>query len=143
LRVDYEDVEAEMVTSFLEGLTTADAGLQGAGERLLKFAANRAWSAARRPIGETPSEDPSRLVAPDDRDLFSRVRWEVEISPPPREQGLSAPLRLTGSRAQIEGERLGMLAHEFGLSDVVYRARRPSEGRPIGTLSLPPLGAGR
>ncbi|WP_329082192.1 hypothetical protein [Streptosporangium sp. NBC_01469] len=143
LRVSHEDLEAEMVTSFLEGLTTADAELPGAGERLLKYAASRAWSEARSGAREIATEDPSVFVRPDDLDLSPQDGWELEISPPAREGGLPASIRFTASPAQVEGERLGTLAHRLGLMDIVYRARRPDEGRPIGTLSLRPVGAAR
>lgn len=143
LRVSHEDLEAEMVTSFLEGLTTTDAELPGAGEGLLKYAASRAWSEARSGAREIATENPSVFAQPDDLDLFPRDGWELEISPPASENGLSAPIRFISSPAQVEGERLGTLAHRLGLMDIVYRARRPDEGRPIGTLSLRPVGAAR
>ncbi|MDP9844049.1 hypothetical protein [Streptosporangium lutulentum] len=143
LRVSHEDLEAEMVTSFLEGLTAANVELPGVGKRLLKSAANRTWSAARSGAREIATEDPSVFAQLDDLDLFPRDGWELEIAPPAREDGLSAAIRFAASPAQVEGERLGTLAHRLGLMDIVYRARRPAEGRPIGTLSLRPVGAAR
>ncbi|GAA3673193.1 hypothetical protein GCM10022224_041820 [Nonomuraea antimicrobica] len=141
IRVSHEDLEAEMVTSFLEGLTSADAESPGASDKLLKSAANRTCSAVRSGRREILLEDPAILIPPDDLDLFTRDRWELEITPPGRADGLSAPIRFTASPTQIEGERLGMLAHRLGLQDIVYRARRPPEGRPIGALSLRRVGA--
>ncbi|MFC7642337.1 hypothetical protein ACFQX6_16305 [Streptosporangium lutulentum] len=128
---------------FLEGLTAANVELPGVGKRLLKSAANRTWSAARSGAREIATEDPSVFAQLDDLDLFPRDGWELEIAPPAREDGLSAAIRFAASPAQVEGERLGTLAHRLGLMDIVYRARRPAEGRPIGTLSLRPVGAAR
>jgi hypothetical protein len=141
IRVSHEDLEAEMVASFLEGLTSADAESPGVSDKLLKSAANRACSAARSGTREILLQDPTVLMPPDNLNLFTRDGWELEITPPGRADGLSASIRFTASPTQIEGERLGALAHRLGLQDIVYRARRPPEGRPIGALSLRPVGA--
>ncbi|WP_433327408.1 hypothetical protein [Spirillospora sp. CA-294931] len=139
--VSGEDLEAEMVTCVLEGLPTADPDDLEAGERVLKSAASRAWKLAMASSRERATANPHEvdhsrqhmLVGP-----FGSGSWELEIQPPSHEKGLSAPIRFTASTPQIEGERLGALAHRLGLADVVRQARRPGPGRPIGRLTVRP-----
>ncbi|MBA9003026.1 hypothetical protein [Thermomonospora cellulosilytica] len=140
---DYEDIEAEFITAFLENLRTADPSRPDAGETLLKAASKSAWCLARAHARERPTGDPSVLIALDELDLYSEGGWELEFTPPPRPDRLSASLRFVATPAQLEGERLGTLAHRMGLADVVLRARRPSDDLPAGTLNLRPAGAAR
>lgn len=139
VRADPEDLEAEMTTAFLEELPCTNPDLPGAGDRLLQWTARKAWAAARASVREIPTSDTSTYP----EQVNFEAAWELSISPPPRPNGLSAPIRFTGTSKQAEGERLGMLAHHLGLADIVYRARRPSEVRPIGNVFLRGVGAAK
>ncbi|WP_459801990.1 hypothetical protein [Herbidospora sp. RD11066] len=139
IRADPEDVEAEMTTALLEELPNTNPDLPGAGDRLLQWTARKAWASARAGVREIPVPDTSAYP----EQVHFDAAWELSISPPPRTDGLSAPIRFTGTSRQAEGERLGMLAHHFGLADIVYRARRPTEGDPIGNVFLRKVGAAK
>lgn len=142
LPVDRIDLEAEAVLGVLEGISTVDPLVSGAGEVILRAAASRMWRFARRALPERSVPDPSVLPQRDvlpSLDTFA-VSWSVQITPPDRAEGLAAPIRLSASKERIEGERLGALADGMGLRDVVHRARRARRGQCIGTLTLHPTG---
>ncbi|MEU8822312.1 hypothetical protein [Streptomyces sp. NPDC048636] len=147
--VDLEDVEAEAVLGILASLGTLDGEEPGLDDLILRAGYTHAWRFARRAAQEMPVADlasvaarrNTTLLAP--QELAVEDAWEVDVAPPPRADGLSAPLRFTVSRTRVEGERLGSLADRLGLRDVIFRARRPGDGEPIGTLSLRPAGAKR
>jgi hypothetical protein len=149
LPVDVDDLESEAVLAVLESTRVLDPDGPGLGERIMRAAATRAWTFARstareRSVPDVPALAAERgLTAPWHANGSGTEGWELQISPPDRTDGLAAPLYFTVSRERIAGERLGALAEGIGLRDVVYRARRPSEGRRIGTLSLRPAGSPR
>ena len=140
------DLEAETVQGVLEGVAAVDPLAAGAGERLMRAAAGRAWRLARssvpkRPVPDSAALSADRVAQPyPDRRLSA---WIVHITPPDRADGLAAPIRFSALRQRIEGERLGALAEEMGLRHVVHRARRPGPGRRIGTQSQIPNGIPR
>lgn len=143
LRVSPEDLEAEMATTLLEGLTTIDADLPGAGEKVLKSVSSRAWSEARSGSRETPVKDLFVFAPPKGLNRFPGGRWESKTAPPGHIGERSAPIRLAATPSQIEGVRLGVLAQRLGLTDILDCARRPTKRRLIGTLSLRSTGAPR
>ncbi|MFC5753328.1 hypothetical protein [Actinomadura rugatobispora] len=142
LRVDRADVEAELVAAFLEELPHSDPDHSGSGETLLRRMSRRVWPEVRRGHREVAVADPRGLAGPDSPGDVPGDAWELEISPPPSPTGLRAPIRIT-HREQAEGERLGLLAGDMGLGEVVHRARRLGAGRPVGRLSLRPIGSAR
>ncbi|MGK5553968.1 hypothetical protein ACSNOI_20340 [Actinomadura kijaniata] len=142
LRVDRADVEAELVAAFLEELPHSDPDLPGSGEALLRRMSRRVWPEARRGHREVAVADPGELVRPDGSGDVSSDGWELEINPPAGPTGLRASIRIT-RREQAEGERVGLLVQDMGLGEVVHRARRLGTGRPIGRLSLRPIGSTR
>ncbi|MET8840373.1 hypothetical protein ABZW67_09785 [Streptomyces rubiginosohelvolus] len=148
LRASQPDVEAEAVLGLLETLTTLDPDFPDAAASLASAARSRAWRSARSarpmiPVGHIedlvkeanhPGAEGSSVLE------GSSSNWDVEITPPDGPDGLRAPVRFPVSKAQLEGERLGALAHQIGIHDVVRRARRPQRGRRIGTISVRPSG---
>jgi hypothetical protein len=141
LPADRADLEAEAVHGVLEGVHGIDPLAVGAGERLMRAAATRAWRLARSTLPERPVADPAVLPQPDampPAETGVPDIWTLHIAPPDRAEGLAAPLRFSASRQRVEGERLGALAEGLGLRELVHRARRPGPGRRIGTLTLHP-----
>ncbi len=140
LPAERADLEAETVRGLLEGLPTVDPLRAGAAERVMRDAASRAWLFARSTWHERAAPDTSPMwhtpaisyeeAAPDG--------WALHVTPPDRADGLAASLRFTEFPQRVEGERIGALADGMGLRHLVHRARRPSPGRPIGTLTLQP-----
>ncbi|MGW0391558.1 hypothetical protein ACWDYJ_11800 [Streptomyces sp. NPDC003042] len=149
LGADPADIQAEAVLGLLERLQTIDPQEQRVGDALAKAASSRAWALARQSAKETRVADIAAVAAarlarrPTDTVTEPEQGWELQVAPPDRPDGLSAPIRFTASPSQIEGERIGALAQGLGLRDIVHRARRPGEGTLIGTLSLRPAGGHR
>ncbi|QFG24675.1 hypothetical protein [Actinomadura sp. WMMB 499] len=142
LHVDPADVEAALVASFLEELPNSDPDAPGAGEMLLRRASRRVWPEASCGLRDVAVADIDEVARLADLDAVPGEGWELEIDPPAGAAGLRAPIRIT-SRRQAEGERVGMLAQDLGLGEIVHRARRLGEGRPVGRLSLRRIGAAR
>ncbi|MFF8442791.1 hypothetical protein ACF07U_18205 [Streptomyces californicus] len=142
LPVERLDLEAESVLGLLENVKTVDPRVAGAGEALMRAAASRTWRFARRALPQSTVRDPSLLPQPSSLPSpgAAAAPWALSITPPGRNGGIAASIRFSMSKEQIEGERLGAMAVGMGLSDVVRRARRPSPGRRIGTLTLHPGG---
>jgi hypothetical protein len=141
--VELRDVESDAVLALLEGVEAADPRQPGVDETLVERACRELWRSARQTLREQPAADISAIAAtrsllhPGEEDpLPEGDGWALHIGLPDRPDGLSAPLRFTVSPAHAEGLRLGALAGRLGLSDVMYRARRPGEDVRIGTLSL-------
>ncbi|MFI6156710.1 hypothetical protein ACIBCA_28980 [Kitasatospora sp. NPDC051170] len=148
LRTDRNDLEAAAVLGVIEGsLRFEDTGDGLAGERVMRTATGSAWRLARQGVRERTV--PHFVALTDRRDVLWQPpepgpdSWELQISPPDRPDGLTAPLHFTVSRERLAGERLGAMAVGIGLHDIVHRARRPRAGRRIGTLSLRPAGSPR
>lgn len=121
------------------------------GRQLLRPAINRVWAFAKARIRERPVADIAALAAAHlavEAPAQSPVSdwqdgWELWVSPPARSDGLSATVRFSVASERLSSFRLGELAGHLGLGEIVYRARRPSEGSRIGTLSLRPVGGRR
>ncbi|MGW2190044.1 hypothetical protein [Streptomyces sp. NPDC001719] len=149
LRVDWPDAESEAATGFLEALADTAGGELAEPDALMTAACRRLWRFGNRTAREVPVVDIAAVAAartaglPAEDELPSEDGWALEVTPPDRDDGLSAPIHFTLSPATVELVRLDALADRMGLKDVVYRARRPGEGTPIGILSLRPAGAPR
>ncbi|MFC9293388.1 hypothetical protein ACFTWH_20060 [Streptomyces sp. NPDC057011] len=147
--MDEADAESEAAAAFLEALAAADPGDPRLGSAMADLACRRLWAYGARVLREVPVADVAAIAAarteglPAEEDLPDAEGWSLYVAPPDRKDGLSAPLRFTLSSAAVEEARLTALADRMGLSDLVFRARRPGEGPPIGTLSLRPVGAPR
>ncbi|GAA4660824.1 hypothetical protein [Streptomyces youssoufiensis] len=145
LPAERADLEAETVQGLLEGLPTVDPLRAGAAERVMRRAASCAWRFARSTWHEraVPDTSPVWNASTISYEQTAPEGWAVHITPPDRADGLAASLRFTQFRQRVEGERIGALADGLGLRELVHRVRRPSPGRPIGTLTLHPHGSPR
>jgi hypothetical protein len=149
--IDRRELESEALLALLAAVAEVDPQAQEVGRALLRPAINRVWAFARASIRERPVADiaalaaahlaveaPAESPASDGQD-----GWELCVSPPARPDGLSATVRFSVAPERLESFRLGELAGHLGLGEIVHRARRPSEGSRIGTLSLHPVGGRR
>ncbi|MBT2458210.1 hypothetical protein [Streptomyces sp. ISL-86] len=147
--LDAADAESEAAAAFLDALAAADPEDPRLGSALADTTCRRLWAYGARTLREVPVVDVAAIAAartaglPTEEDLPDETGWNLYIAPPDRKDGLSASLRFTLSSAAVEEVRLTALADRMGLRDTVFRARRPGEGPPIGTLSLRPVGARR
>ncbi|AZM88874.1 MULTISPECIES: hypothetical protein [Streptomyces] len=139
-RGERKDVESELLLGFVEAVRDADPEASDVGHALLVAAGRRAWAFAKSAERETAVEDTELLSAcrgAPQGDPLAVDGWEIHLPAPARQGGLSAPLRLTAGSRTAEGERLGMVAEELGLGDVLDRARCRTRGRTrVATVSL-------
>ncbi|MFJ5937172.1 hypothetical protein [Streptomyces sp. NPDC093071] len=151
LPVDRRELESEALLALLTVLADMDPRARETGRALLRPTTNRVWAFARARTRERPVADIGALAAahlsaesPAESPVGDRHDgWELRVSPPARPDGLSATVRFSVAPDRLESFRLGELAGHLGLGEIVYRARRPSEGSRIGTLSLRPVGGRR
>ncbi|MBL0777366.1 hypothetical protein G6541_08400 [Streptomyces albidoflavus] len=151
--VDTEDVEAEVVAGILLALSKLNGDEPDPDDILVRAALSHGWAVAKAESGqhkaniavrgEAVHEEPFCALPGFSVDSAAESAWEMEVAPPARPDGLSAPVRFTVSKSRLEGERLGSLAERYGLREVVLRARRPSAGPRVGRVSLRPAGAQR
>ncbi|AYN38572.1 hypothetical protein D9753_06150 [Streptomyces dangxiongensis] len=132
---DRDDVEAEMLTAYLETLRTVEPSTPDPGSVLLRAACSSAWNAAKQARPEKTVEDIQSTV--DSRDGRGAL-WQAEFDGPDRPDGLGATLRITVPAERAEGVRIGALATEWGLAASVSEACGVRRGRRIGTLALRP-----
>ncbi|MER7842696.1 hypothetical protein ABTZ03_01940 [Kitasatospora sp. NPDC096077] len=145
--IDGRELESEALLALLATLANVDPQAQEVGPALLRPAVNRVWAFAQASFRERPVSDIAALAAAH-LAMESPVSdwqngWELCVSPPARPDGLSATVRFSVAPERLESFRLGELAGHLGLGEIVHRARRPSEGSRIGTLSLHPVGGRR
>ncbi|MGW4031645.1 hypothetical protein ACWEFL_20430 [Streptomyces sp. NPDC004838] len=130
-----EDVEAELVTCYMEALAEFGTHSSDPGSHVLRTACSRAWEAWRRARRELAVEDVERAG-----DLQSRAGtecpWQVEYNPPARPSGLPASLRFTVPSHRVEGVRIGALAQAWGLTDTATEIPHTRRGRQVATISL-------
>ncbi|AKN73875.1 hypothetical protein QR97_32840 [Streptomyces sp. PBH53] len=136
---DRDDVEAEMLTAYLEALRTIEPRTPDPGSVLLRSACTRAWNAARQARPERTVEDIRYTV---DSRQDRGALWQAEVAGRDRPDGLAATVRITVPADRVEGVRIGALAREWGLTGAVAAACRFQHGRRVGTLSLRPRSRG-
>ncbi|MFI1589520.1 hypothetical protein ACH4WW_16645 [Streptomyces halstedii] len=149
--IDRRELESEALLALLTVLADADLRTQQAGRALLRPSVNRVWAFAKARTRERLVADVEGLAAahlsvesPAESPTGDwHDGWELRVSPPARPDGLSATVRFSVAPDRLESFRLGELAGHLGLEAIVHRARRPSEGSRIGTLSLRPAGGRR
>ncbi|WP_329565528.1 hypothetical protein [Kitasatospora sp. NBC_01266] len=149
--IDRRELESEALLALLAALTDVNQQTKEAGRALLRPAINQVWAFARARIRERPVADVAALAAahlaveaPAESPVSDwQDGWELRVAPPARPDGLSATVRFSVSPERLESFRLGELAGYLGLGEIVHRARRPSEGSRIGTLSLRQTGGRR
>ncbi|MEU5236578.1 hypothetical protein ACH4UR_23895 [Streptomyces lydicus] len=139
LRAERGDVEAELVTCYLEALGEVGAHDSDAGGEVLRSACSRAWNVWRRARLETAVDDVESaggVPSETDADGF----WRADYDPPPRHPGLSATVRITVPAGRVEGVRIGALAQRWGVADMATSVGHSGRGRQVATISLRRVG---
>ncbi|GAA2111755.1 hypothetical protein GCM10009759_54030 [Kitasatospora saccharophila] len=141
-RLERSDLEAEAVLGILTALAVADPETPCVGSLLIRGGIRQMWTYASRARKEIPVVDISRFararnIAPSPIACQLHDKQpESQMASAPCPTELSATLRFTGPQHRMEGERLGALAHNTGLPELAFRARRHHEARLVGTLAL-------
>ncbi|MFJ6737376.1 hypothetical protein ACIQOU_00470 [Streptomyces sp. NPDC091279] len=133
-----DDVEAELVTCYLEALADVTADTPDPGRRVLRSAVSRAWALWRRTRPEAAVADLGGTEGPG---TDTEGLWQTDHEPPARPDGMSAGARITVPAHRAEGVRIGALAQAWGLSDTA--TRYAGRGRQIATISLRRVGKDR
>ncbi|MFD4592668.1 hypothetical protein [Streptomyces rubiginosohelvolus] len=134
-RVERGEVEAELVTCYLEALTGIGPDTPDPGGQVLRSACSGAWALWRKALPERAVED----VEITGRARFDRAGddfWEMDYAPPARGSGLSANVRITVPAHCVEGVRLGALARAWGAADTGADVRYSGRGRQVAMMSL-------
>ncbi|MFE3547698.1 hypothetical protein ACFXN2_03385 [Streptomyces kronopolitis] len=135
LRAERGDVEAELVTCYLEALTEVGAHDPDPGGDVLRSACSRAWNAWRKARLETALADVETAGgAPIETD--AEGFWQADYDPPPRHPGLSANVRITVPAHRVEGVRIGALARTWGVADMATNVGHSGRGRQVAKISL-------
>ncbi|SEP97194.1 hypothetical protein SAMN04487983_1002304 [Streptomyces sp. yr375] len=122
-RAERVDVEAELVTCYLEALAEVEADTADPGGQVLRTACSRAWTVWRKTRPEHAVEDVEGVGG-------------VAAPVPGPSAGLSAGLRITVPAHRVEGVRIGALAQAWGLADTATDGRHQRRGRQVGAISL-------
>ncbi|MGQ4516745.1 hypothetical protein [Streptomyces sp. DW26H14] len=134
-RAERGDVEAELVTCYLEALAALTSDDPDPGRSVLRSACSRAYGRWRDAHRERPVDDVERAGAtafgPDAADS-----WQAEYEPVLRRPGLSAAVRITVPAHRVEGVRLGALAQSWGVADTATSVGFSGRGRQVATVSL-------
>ncbi|UUU20283.1 hypothetical protein [Streptomyces sp. DSM 40750] len=134
-RAEREDVEAELVTCYLEALREVGAHTPDPGERVLRSACSRAWTVWRRARPEVAVDHVEGTGGiPLGTDMEGP--WQVDYDPPAGRPGLSAGRRITVPAHRVEGVRIGALAQAWGLADSSACTSYSGRGRQVATISL-------
>lgn len=129
------DVEAELITCYLEalaGLTTNDLDPGGT---VLRSACSRVYDVWRNARLETASDDVERVGGAPFEGAATDY-WQADYDPVPRGPGLSATVRITVPAHRVEGVRLGALARTWGVADTATSVGFSGRGRQVATVSL-------
>lgn len=133
-RAERGDVEAELVTCYLEALADVGADDPDPGGAVLRTACSRAWNVWRAVHRETAVDDvesAGTLVGTD-----AEGYWQADYDPVPRAPGLSATVRITVPAHRVEGVRLGALARTWGVADTATCVGYSGRGRQVARISL-------
>ncbi|MEU0687996.1 hypothetical protein [Streptomyces uncialis] len=134
-RAERQDVEAELVTCYLEALAETGAHTSDPGGRILRSACSRTWTAWRSVRPELAVEDVEYVGGRSPGTGTGEV-WQADYDPPARPSGLPAGLRVTVPAHRVEGVRIGALAQEWGLAGTATDPRYSGRGHRVATLSL-------
>ncbi|MFI8386115.1 hypothetical protein [Streptomyces sp. NPDC085540] len=141
-RADREDVEAELVTCYLEELAKLDPRDprdSEPGSAVLRSACSRAWEAWRDTHRENTVEDVERAGGTSPGAGRDDV-WRADYDPAPRRSGLSASLRISVPAHRVEGVRIGALASAWGVAGTATSVGYSGRGRQVAALSLRRVG---
>ncbi|MYX15233.1 hypothetical protein GTY67_17860 [Streptomyces sp. SID8374] len=129
------DVEAELITCYLEALAGLAANDPDPGGTVLRSACTRGYDVWRNARLETASDDVERVGgAPVEAEAADY--WQADYDPAPRRPGLSAPVRITVPAHRVEGVRLGALARTWGVADTATSVGISGRGHQVATVSL-------
>ncbi|MEU6863854.1 hypothetical protein ABZ924_11355 [Streptomyces sp. NPDC046876] len=132
-RAERGDVEAELVTNYLETLAELGPTIADPGATVLRSACSHAWTVWRKAHNEVSAEDMERFTC---LPAVTGGLWQADYDPPERPDGLSATLRITVPAHRREGVRTGALAQAWGLADTATDTGHLRRGRQVGTMSL-------
>jgi hypothetical protein len=130
-----EDVEAELVTCYLEALTEVGADCPDPGGWVLRSACSRAWTVWRRARPEVAVDDVEG-VGHTPLGSDPEGPWQVDYDPPATHPGLSADRRIIVPAHRVEGVRIGALAQAWGLADTAAGTAYSGRGGQVATISL-------
>lgn len=134
-----QDVEAELVTCYLEALAETGAHTPNPGGQVLRSACSRAWTAWRSVCPELAVEDVEYAGRRSPGTGTEEV-WQADYVPSVRPSGLPAGLRITVPAHRVEGVRIGALAQAWGLAGTATDPRYSGRGHRVATLSLRRVG---
>lgn len=108
-RLDIADLRSAVITGFLEALATIDPARENLGSALYWTAYNAGRAACR----------PDRHIEPTDE--IDRIAAYITETPTPIHRGIvTATGHSHPTPGQLEGERLGSIAHRVGLTDRLH-----------------------
>ncbi|MGW6603408.1 hypothetical protein [Streptomyces sp. NPDC055036] len=134
-RAERGDVEAELITCYLEALAGLAADDPDPGGTVLRSACSRAydvWRHARREMAVDDVERADGVPV----EVEAADHWQADYDPVPRHPGLSATVRITVPAHRVEGVRLGALARTWGVADTAASVGFSGRGRQVATVSL-------
>lgn len=134
-RIERCEVEAELVTCYLEALAEVGPDTTDPGGHVLGSACSGAWALWRRALPERAVED-VEITGGARLDQAGDDSWEMDYAPPAHRSGLSANVRITVPAHRAEGVRLGALARAWGVAGTPAEVRYPGRGRQVATMSL-------
>ncbi|MFB8139414.1 hypothetical protein [Streptomyces parvus] len=134
-RVERGEVEAELVTCYLEALAEIGPDTPDPGGQVLRSACSGAWALWRRALPERAVDD-VEVTGGARFDQAGDEFWEMDYAPPAHRAGLSANVRITVPAHRVEGVRLGALARAWGVADTTAAVRHSGRGRQVATMSL-------
>ncbi|GGZ37210.1 hypothetical protein GCM10010387_34150 [Streptomyces inusitatus] len=141
-RAEREDVEAELVTCYLESLAEFGTHASDPGGHVLRATCSHAWEVWRGACHELAVENVEHAGGLSSG-AGAELPWQVEYNPPVRPSGLSASPRFTVPGHRVEGVRIGALAQAWGLSDTATEVPHTGRGRQVAAISLRRPGRGR
>ncbi|MFJ5228793.1 hypothetical protein ACIQBJ_02730 [Kitasatospora sp. NPDC088391] len=148
-RLDRSDLESEAVVGVLAALVEADPDAPEIGGRLIGAGIRQMWMYAGRVRKEVPRVNLGRFTRARASTLSGvpyRAQaqlWELCVAPPQRTARSAETPRPADTSHCLEGERLGALAHNVGLPELAFRARRHEGNRRVAILALRPTGGPR
>ncbi|MET9553644.1 hypothetical protein [Streptomyces sp. NPDC006645] len=134
-RAERGDVEAELITCYLEALAGLATDDPDPGGTVLRSACSRVYDVWRHARLEMAVDDMERAGgAPVEGEAADH--WQADYDPAPRHPGLSATVRITVPAHRVEGVRLGVLAQTWGVADTATSVGFSGQGRQVATVSL-------
>ncbi|MFH9940573.1 hypothetical protein ACH4OT_14785 [Streptomyces murinus] len=138
-RADRGEVEAELVTCYLEALGEVEVNTSDPGGQVLRSACSHAWALWRKASVETAVGDVETTrggLAESD----AEGAWEMDYDPRAGSSALAVPLRVAVPANRVEGVRLGALAKAWNMAETAKGVRLQDRGRQVARISLRRVG---